>query len=209
MRRLVLYLGFICLVIASWVFGIAVVGREAPEFQAKDYQGQVCSLEQYRGKIIVLEWVNAKCPYVKKQYSKETRDGVGNMQMMQKQFTQPSVGVVWLSIASSTPGSSGYMNPEAWKGQLQTWGAHPTTLIIDENGELARAYGANRTPEVFVIGKDGTLLYRGAVDSLRGTDPLEIERTSNLHWLKNAIENAIRGRRVVPPETIPYGCSIR
>jgi hypothetical protein len=101
------------------------------------------------------------------------------------------------------------LSPEGWKAQLQQWGAHPTALIIDETGELAKLYGAQRTPEVFLVGKDGTLVYRGAVDSLRGTDPSEIEQFSNLPWLRNALENATNDRRVVPPETIPYGCPIR
>jgi len=191
------------------VGAIAVVSREAPDFSAQDINGQECSLSSYRGQIVVLEWTNANCPYVKKQYSKETNSGVGNMQTMQRQFTAPSVGVAWIMIDSSTPGSQGYTGPEEWKSTLASWGANPTALIVDESGEIARLFGAVRTPEVFVIGKDGTLLYRGAVDSLRGTDPSEIERASNLPWLKHAVENAIRERRVIPPETIPYGCPIR
>jgi alkyl hydroperoxide reductase subunit AhpC len=189
--------------------GYAAVGREAPDFHAKDLFGQECSLSQYKGKIVVLEWTDPKCPYVKKQYSKDTNDGVGNMQAMQKRFTQQSVGVIWIMIASSATDKNGYLSPDGWKAQLQQWGAQPTALIIDDSGHIANLYGAQRAPEVMVIGKDGTLLYRGAVDSLRGTDPAEIEQFNNLPWLKNAIEKAIQDRRVVPPETIPYGCPIR
>jgi len=207
--RACISLFLLSLVVIGAIGAIAVVSREAPDFSTQDINGQECSLSSYRGKIVVLEWTNAHCPYVKKHYSKETNNGAGNMQTMQRQFTQPSVGVVWLMIDSTTPGSNGYTGAQEWKGVLASWGAQPTALIVDESGEIARLYGAVRTPEVFVIGKDGTLLYRGAVDSLRGTDPAEIERASNLPWLKHAVENAIRERRVIPPETIPYGCSIR
>lgn len=199
----------VCLCAAEVVDGYAVVGREAPNFQVMDFNGQECSLSDYRGKIVVLEWTNPKCPYVRKQYSKDTNDGVGNMQAMQKRYTQPSVGVVWIMVASSPSDRACYLSPEGWKVQLQQWGAHPTTLIIDETGEVAKLYGAQRTPEVMIIGKNGELVYRGAVDSLRGTDPSEIEQYNNLPWLKNALENAVRDRRVVPPETIPYGCPVR
>jgi len=207
MFRIVLF-SLSCLV-STFVGAVAVVGRECPDFQMTDIEGQKVSLEGYRGKIIVLEWTNPACPYVLKQYSKDTNDGVGNMQAMQKRFTKPAMDVVWLLISSATPGIEGYLNAEQWKEQIQKWGASPTAVLIDEGAELARMFGASRTPEVCVIGKDGVLLYRGAVDSLRGTDPYEIEYPSNLPWLKYAVENAIRGRRVFPPETIPYGCPIR
>ena len=199
----------LCLFAVGLLHGYASVGREAPTFQVKDINGQDCSLSDYKGKIIVLEWTNPKCPYVRKQYSKDTNDGVGNMQAMQKRYTQPSVGVVWILISSTPEDHPGYLTADGWKAQVQQWGAYPTTVLIDSSGDLADLYGAQRTPEVMVIGKDGALLYRGAVDSLRGTDPSEIEQYSNLPWLKNALENAVQDRRVVPPETIPYGCSIK
>lgn len=203
-------IGTACIVLVTGALhAYAVVGREAPNFHVQDFNDQECSLSNCKGKIVVLEWTNPKCPYVKKQYSKNTNDGVGNMQSLQKRYTQPSVGVVWIMVASSPKGSDAYLSPDGWKALLQQWGAHPTTLIIDDTGELAKLYGAQRTPEVMVIGKDEVLLYRGAVDSLRGTDPSEIEQFNNLPWLKNALENAIQDRRVVPPETIPYGCPVR
>ncbi len=198
-----------CILVAGSLQGYAAVGSEAPNFRVTDFRGQECSLSDYRGKIVVLEWTNPKCPYVQKQYSKETNDGVGNMQAMQKRYTDPSVGVVWVMIASSPADKSSYLSAEEWKAQLEQWGASPTTLIVDASGELAKLYGAQRTPEVMIIGKDGLLLYRGAVDSLRGTDPSEIDQFTNLPWLKKALENAVQNRRVIPPETIPYGCPIR
>ena len=65
----------------------------APNFSAIDSNGNVHQLTDYMGKIVVLEWKNHKCPFVKKYYSK------GNMQAIQKELT--SEGVIWLSIASS------------------------------------------------------------------------------------------------------------
>src|SRR5688500_14910702 len=67
----------------------AVVGQPAPNFSLPDADGKTRSLNQYRGKTVVLEWTNHECPYVRKHYS-------GNMQAQQKAATAD--GVVWLSI---------------------------------------------------------------------------------------------------------------
>lgn len=198
-----------CLLCSGALFSGAFVGYEVPDFKAKDINGQECSLSQFKGKIIVLEWTNPKCPFVRKQYSSDNENGAGAIPLMQKRYTQPSVGVVWITIDSAPKNDPGYLDAEEWKTQLLRWRASPTALIIDDTGEIATLFDARRTPEVFLVGKDGILLYRGAVDSLRGTDPNEVTSPINLHWLRNGIENAIQGRRVIPPETIPYGSPIR
>ena len=185
------------------------VGSEAPNFVAHDINGQEVSLEKYKGRIVVLEWTNHRCPYVRKQYSKETNGGIGNMQAMQLRFTADPANAVWITIDSTSSDEDSYLSVEGWKAQLEQWGAHPTTLIIDDGALIADEYDVKRIPEVFVIDTAGELVYRGAVDSFRGADPQEIEESSNLPWFKNAIERTLQGRRVVPSETIPYGCSIR
>ena len=202
-----LLLAFI--LISGSMMAQAFVGGESPDFQAKDNSGNDCSLSQYKGKIVVLEWTDPKCPFVRKQYSRANDEGVAALPSMQKQFTQPSVGVVWIMIASAAKGSDSYLDVAGWKQQLDLWGAAPTAMIIDDEGVIARLYGINRTPEVCIISREGELLYRGSVDSLRGTDPNEVTAPANLHWLRNGIENALKGNRVVPPETIPYGCPLR
>jgi alkyl hydroperoxide reductase subunit AhpC len=193
--------------------GIAVagasVGEEAPDFHGKDLEGKDCTLSQFRGKIVVLEWTNPKCPFVRKQYSQDNLDGVGALSSMQKMYTDPAMGAVWIMVASADPASSSYLDAAGWKAQLEKWCASPTALIIDDTAEIARLYDAWCTPEVFIINKEGILLYRGAVDSIRGADPNEVTAPANLHWLRNGLENAIKGRPVIPPETIPYGCRIR
>lgn len=198
-----------CLLFSGTMMAQAVVGEEAPDFHAKDLDGNECSLTQYKGKIVVLEWTNPKCPFVRKQYSHSNDEGIPVLPSMQTRYTQPSFGVVWIMIASAAQDGTSYLDAEGWKKQLELWGAHPTAMIIDNTGELAHLYDARRTPEVYIISKEGVLLYRGSVDSLRGTDPNEVTAPANLHWLRNGIENALKGNRVVPPETIPYGCPIR
>lgn len=198
-----------CLSLSGAVLAEAYVGGDAPHFRGKDLDGNDCTLSQFKGKVVVLEWTNPKCPFVRKQYSKSNEEGVGALPSMQKHYTQPSVGVAWIMIASAAKDGSSYLDAEGWKAFLQQLGAHPTALIIDSSGEIASLYDAQCTPEVFIINREGVIVYRGAVDSLRGTDPNEVTAPANLHWLRNGIENALKGRRVIPPETIPYGCPVR
>lgn len=198
-----------CLLSSSLMMAGLSVGEMAPDFHKKDFEGKDCSLSQFKGKIVVLEWTSPKCPFVKKQYSVDNLDGIGALPSLQKQYANPAVGVVWIMIASASPDGPAFLDPNEWKLQLKKWNAAPTTLIIDDTGELANMYQSWRTPEVFIINKEGVLLYRGAVDSLRGTDPNEVTSPTNLHWFRNGLENAINGKNVIPPETIPYGCPVR
>ncbi|HEX6177950.1 MAG TPA: redoxin domain-containing protein, partial [Thermoanaerobaculia bacterium] len=63
------------------------IGKAAPEFKAVDTYGKTHSLSQYRGKWVVLEWVNYDCPYVRKHYDNNA------MQPLQKKYADK--GVVW------------------------------------------------------------------------------------------------------------------
>ena len=69
------------------------IGKPAPHFTLPDLSGKEYDLSNYKGKYVVLEWVNFGCPFVKKHY------GSHNMQKLQKEFSDK--GVVWLSICSS------------------------------------------------------------------------------------------------------------
>ena len=80
------------------------VGQPAPAVTLTDSNGQFHNLADFKGKFVVLEWLNHGCPFVVKHY------GNGNMQGLQKEFTGKDV--VWLSIVSSAPGKQGHMSPE-------------------------------------------------------------------------------------------------
>ena len=190
------------------LLGYISVGSEAPEFKVTDIDGKEHSLAEYKGKTVVLEWTNPKCPYCQKQYSKAISNGIGNIQSLQQKFMPPPHNLIWLTIASTSKGEDGYYTPEEWKSFVQKTGASPTAIIIDDLCDLAKLYSVRRTPEVFVIGKDGIITYRGAIDSMRGTNPLEIDQFANIPWLQNAIEKTLKRGVVAPSETIPYGCPI-
>src|SRR5262249_40231859 len=79
---------------------VATVGSKAPDFTLSDSKGLQRKLSSYAGKVVVLEWLNYGCPFVKKHYLSK------NMQSLQKKYK--TKGVVWLSIISSAPGKEGY-----------------------------------------------------------------------------------------------------
>lgn len=171
----------------------------APAFTAKDVDGKVRSLAEFKGKVVVLEWVNEGCPYVKKHYS-------GNMQGLQQ--AAAADGVVWLTVASSAPGKQGYF---ADGGAAKTWmtakGAKPTTLLLDPDGAVATAYKAKTTPHMFVIDRTGWVVYEGAIDDTPSSKVEDIKTAKNL--VAAALADVKAGRKVAVAYHQPYGCAVK
>jgi peroxiredoxin len=175
------------------------IGQAAPDFTAVDSKGNTVRLNDYRGKIVVLEWTNADCPYTRKHYSS------GNMQGVQALAEKN--GIVWLTLISSAPGKQGYVNGAAADALTVSRHAVPTAVLMDSAGTVARLYAAKTTPHMFVIDKDGTLKYMGGFDSLATTDEADIPRAEP--YLKEAMLAVAAGNSVAHPVTKPYGCSIK
>jgi peroxiredoxin len=175
------------------------IGQTAPDFTAVDSKGDSLRLSEYRGKIVVLEWTNADCPYTRKHYSS------GNMQSVQALAKEN--GIVWLSVISSAPGKQGYVNGPAADAQTQSRRALPTAVLLDPTGAVARLYAAKTTPHLFVIDKDGALKYMGGIDSIATTDEADIARAEP--YLKEAMLAVALGNQPPHAVTKPYGCSIK
>lgn len=156
-------------------------------------------LSDSKGKIVVLEWFNHGCPFVVKHY------GAGNMQRLQKDYT--AKGVVWLSICSSNKGKQGNDTPAGHAKTAQEKGAAPTAILIDEAGEVGRAYGAKTTPNMYVIDAEGTLRYMGAIDSISSARSADIEKAEN--YVAAALDALLKGEAPKTTETKPYGCSVK
>lgn len=197
-----LVLGFMPVLLgwASWpVKAEADVGKMAPNFTATDIHGEEFNLADQKGKIVVLEWTNHLCPFVKKHYSTD------NMQTTQKTATDN--GVVWVSIVSSAEGKQGYTTAEEAMAIEKEVGAHNTTRILDPSGEIGRLYGAKTTPHMFVIGADGKIEYAGAIDNKPSPDPKAVEGAENL--VLKALNEIAAGQVVTVSKTAPYGCSVK
>ncbi|NJK91672.1 MAG: thioredoxin family protein [Blastochloris sp.] len=177
----------------------ADVGKPAPDFKLTDTNGKSHNLSDFKGKTVVLEWINHGCPFVVKHYAS------GNMQKLQKTYTAKDV--VWLSICSSAEGKQGYMKPEEWNKTTAEKGAAPTAVLLDADGKVGQLYGAKTTPEIFIINPEGVLVYEGAIDSIKSTDQADVAKAEN--YVSKALEELMAGKPISTASTPPYGCSVK
>jgi peroxiredoxin len=169
-------------------------GAPAPAFAAFDVDGRPVYLQNFAGKIIVLEWTNDQCPFCGKHY------GSGNMQALQRKYT--GKGVVWLTIASS-----GYMTAAAARADLARWHAAPTDFLLDPGAAMARLYDARATPNMVVIGRDGRIAYMGAIDDRPSTDRDDVRTAHN--YVAAALDAVAAGQPVAVTAVPAYGCAIK
>jgi peroxiredoxin len=177
----------------------AEIGKPAPDFKLKNVKGEEVALASFKGKVVVLEWNNFECPFVKKHY------GSGNMQKLQESLT--GKGVVWLTINSSAAGKQGHLEAATAAAKVAQQGVKSTAYLLDGDGSVGKAYGAKVTPHMFVIGKDSVLVYDGAIDSIKSPKPEDIAKAEN-HVVK-AVDAALEGKAVETAKTEPYGCGVK
>lgn len=133
------------------------------------------------------------CPYVKKNQQR-TRD-------ICRYALENRVGVILLNANEAQRGqgdSYEAMQQYAREQQYQWYYA------VDKNGDLAAAFGASRTPEVYLFNKDGRLVYKGAIDD----NPGNASGVQQQH-LKTAIDLSLAGKDIPVKETRSVGCAIK
>ena len=194
-----LVVAFSSCVLAGSALAAAAVGQPAPAFTATDTAGRSVSLADFKGKHVVLEWVNPGCPYVRKHY------GAGNMQTTQKGAT--AKGVVWLAVNSTASEHGDHLKPAEMAAWMRQHGAAATATLMDESGQVGRAYGARTTPHMYVIDPAGTLVYAGAIDSKPSADPADIPTATN--HVNAALADTLAAKAVATPTSRPYGCSVK
>lgn len=176
----------------------AAVGQKAPDFSAMDTAGKMRKLSDFAGKLVVLEWTNPGCPFVRKHYS-------GNMQALQSEFT--GKGVVWLAINSTETASADYLAPAqlaAWMADQQ---ARATATLLDASGAIGQRYGAKTTPHMYIISPQGLLVYAGSIDSIASARVDDIKAATN--YVRQGLHEALGGKPLSMASSRPYGCSIK
>jgi len=174
-------------------------GAKAPNFTLVNENGKKVSLEDYKGKTVVLEWYNKDCPFVKKHYESK------NMQKLQKKWTEK--GIVWLSVISSAEGKQGYLTKEEAKKNKASSGSAASSVLLDPSGKVGKMYDAKTTPHMYVISKSGDLLYQGAIDSNSSYDPAVIPDSKN--YVDEVLVKLSANQKVKPGSTKAYGCSVK
>ena len=177
----------------------ATVGQPAPAFTVSDATGKPVSLADFKGKHVVLEWVNPGCPFVVKHYSS------ANMQGTQKEAT--AKGVVWLAVSSTAPDASDYKKPADLARWMQSQKAAATATLMDDDGKVGKAYGARTTPHMYIVDPAGTLVYAGGIDDKPSSKASDIPTSKN--YVKAALAETLAGKPVTQASTKPYGCSVK
>ena len=188
------------LVLCLSLQAVPVVGQPAPEFSLTDIAGQTHTLSAYKGRVVVLEWVNPECPVVGKHYQ-----GSGNMPATQQ--VALADGAVWLSINSGHPGAQGDYDAAEVAAWLKQTGARPAAYCRDQNGKVGKLYGARHTPTLYVINAEGTLVYHGGIDDINSSNPADVAKATN--FVKAALADLKAGRPVARPTSRPYGCNVK
>ncbi|QAT88895.1 peroxiredoxin [Corallococcus coralloides] len=166
------------------------VGKPAPAFTLKDEAGKAHSLSEYKGKVVVLEWANPECPFVKRHYEAKT------MQNTQKGFDAKKV--VWLTVDSSSTHNA--KSAADWKKKE----GFSQPVLLDTDGTVGKRYAAKTTPHMYVIDGEGVVRYTGAIDN----DPRGKEATK-VNYVQTAVDALLNGKQVATPTSEPYGCSVK
>jgi len=177
--------------------GGVAIGAPAPQFTLTDIAGKQHTLADLtkEGKIVVLQWFNPDCPFVVKHYENAKTFNEFNAKYQEK-------GVVLLAVNSSAPGLQGSGKDRNAKAKKDWNITYP--ILLDESGEIGRAYGAKNTPAMYVIAKDGTLAYKGAIDDEPGAG-----KVGKTNYVAKAVDELLANTNVTTTETRPYGCSVK
>lgn len=202
------------LIVALFLFAAPAfavkTGDAAPNFVGESSTGEKIKLSKFKdnpltaaddGKVVVLEWLNYGCPFVKKHYNDKEK----NMQKLQEELT--GKGVVWISVISSAEGKQGYVTAAEAEKDRKEHGSKATSIVLDPSGRIGRLYGAKTTPHMFVIDTKGKLIYQGAIDDKPSSDVADIAGARN--YVRDAVNAVVGKTAVATAETQAYGCGVK
>jgi len=177
----------------------AAVGKPAPDFTLTDVAGKPVKLSDFKGRHVVLEWVNPECPYVVKHY------GSSNMQGLQKEYAAKNVA--WIAVNSTNPKHQDYKTPAQMQAWMKSQGAVTAATLLDADGKVGQLYGARTTPHMYIVDPKGQLVYAGAIDDKRSTNPADVKTAKN--HVRVALDEVLAGKPVSTASTSPYGCTVK
>ncbi len=173
------------------------IGKPAPDFTGTDINGKAVKLSDYKGKIVVIESYNSDCPFCHNQYR------TGAMQELQRDLA--AKGVVWLVVDSVNKNNFSYRTPEQARKEMAAEKMDVTTWIDDHSGDIGHLYDMKTTPDMYVIDKNGMLVYAGAIDDR--PSPSDDPRTAK-NYVSAAVDELLAGKPVEVAQTKPYGCGV-
>jgi peroxiredoxin len=169
------------------------IGAAAIPFDLPGVDGRQHSLAQFADKpVLVVVFTCNHCPYA--------QAWEGRLIQLQRDYAER--GVAFVAVNANDPIKYPGDNFEAMQERARTY-EYPYPYLQDQPQTTARAYGAERTPEVFVFDSARRLVYHGAPDDNREADQV------GQHYLRDAIEAALASQPAPVAETPPVGCTIK
>lgn len=169
------------------------IGERAPGFELPGTDGERHALDSQGAPATVVYWTCNHCPYAlawHERILRAARDYAGR-------------GVRFLAINSNDPERYPHDSFEAMVDRVDREGGWPHPYLFDESQEVASAWGAERTPHLYVLDPEGRLAYEGAPDADYDDD------SQDAAWLRAAIDAVLEGREPERQRTQPVGCTIK
>jgi peroxiredoxin len=168
------------------------IGDPAPDFTLPDTDGAEHSLSDGAQATVVVFTCN-HCPYALAWHDR----------IAAAASEYADRGVRFLAVNPNDAERYPADSYEAMKERVAQDGGWPLPYLRDESQDVARAYGAKTTPDVFVVDSEGRLRYRGAPDA-DYSDPAQ-----DAAWLRDALDAVLAGEQPPRAETKPVGCSVK
>lgn len=165
------------------------VGAKVPAFDLEDYTGKKHTLKQYTGKIVLLDFCSHECPF--------SRGADPALLALAKKY-KDNKNVVVLGIDSHYQTTPEEIQKYAKEKKL-TW-----PILKDPANKYADAMGATRTPEIYIVDKEGKLAYHGAFDDRSGP-----EAKPSKHYTADAVAALVAGEEVKVKHVKAWGCTIK
>lgn len=165
------------------------LGEPMPDFALRDLQGNTVELPDLKGKVVMLHFWSAQCPFVVRYESR--------LQAITGDYGDRGVAVY--AIDSNVTETPERIKKEAEKRHLN----YP--ILLDPESKIADQFGAMTTPHVYIIDKEGVLRYEGAVDD-QGWGEKDPVTTS---YAREALDAVLAGKPVPNPQTKTVGCTVK
>lgn len=169
------------------------IGDPAPSLDLRDTGGESHALPAPgEAPASVVAWTCNHCPYALAWHDR--------IQAVAREYAER--GVVFLQVNSNDADRYPADSLEAMRKRVDA-GEFASPYLHDETQAVARAYGALKTPDVFVLDGDLRLAYRGAPDADYD------DEGQNAAWLRGALDAVLSGGAPEPAQTDPVGCGIK
>lgn len=175
------------------------VGDKAPDFTLTDIHGNEHKLSEYteEGKIVVLEWFNPDCPFVKKFHYK-----TDTMRTTYAGFEGKPVEFLAINSASA-PGKQGWGEERNIEAEELYEIEYP--ILLDKDGSVGQSFGAKRTPHIFIVDAEGIVRYIGPIDSTSS-----YQEIGESNYIEIVVNQLLDGESEIVTAEIPaYGCAVK